>query len=446
MKLKFLGLLFTLCVNYVSGQLTITTGSALYLTGNIQLTLDNADLINNGSFVAGNSKVSFVGNTSSFINGLQPIQFYEIEVNKAGGSSVTLQRNINIILQSTFTTGFLNLNNFNLDLGTTGILNGEDENSRVIGSNGGQIILSRTLNTPSSLNAGNLGAIISSSQNLGTVTIRRGHQSQANAFGMGTSVLRYFDIIPTNNTALDATLRFQYFQGELNSLNENTLVFWKSTDNITWINQGFTSRNISSNYVEKTGIASFSRWTLSSVNNPLPVQFSLFNVKCEGNINKINWTTANEMNSSHFIVERSSDGNQWTTIGKVKAVGNSNVENKYSFTDNVSSGYYRIAQFDLDGSKKYTGILRSSCLNTDLFSVFPNPVTSKAVINMQAGNNSQASIKIFDSKGSLIKTQMTTLLSGSNQVYVDMEKLSGGVYQMVVEWGGKKKTVRVVKQ
>ena len=201
MKLKFLGLLFTLCVNYVSGQLTITTGSALYLTGNIQLTLDNADLINNGSFVAGNSKVSFVGNTSSFINGLQPIQFYEIEVNKAGGSSVTLQRNINIILQSTFTTGFLNLNNFNLDLGTTGILNGEDENSRVIGSNGGQIILSRTLNTPSSLNAGNLGAIISSSQNLGTVTIRRGHQSQANAFGMGTSVLRYFDIIPTNNTA-----------------------------------------------------------------------------------------------------------------------------------------------------------------------------------------------------------------------------------------------------
>ena len=117
-------------------------------------------------------------------------------------------------------------------------------------------------------------------------------------------------------------------------------------------------------------------------------------------------------------------------------MGNSNVENKYSFTDNVSSGYYRIAQFDLDGSKKYTGILRSSCLNTDLFSVFPNPVISKAVINMQAGNNSQASIKIFDSKGSLIKTQITTLLSGSNQVYVDMEKLSGGVYQMVVEYAG----------
>ena len=98
-------LLFTLSATCISAQLTITSGSALYLTGNVQLTLDNADLVNNGNFVAGNSKVSFIGNSSSFINGLQPIHFYEIEVNKAGGSLVTLQRNINIILQSIDKTG-----------------------------------------------------------------------------------------------------------------------------------------------------------------------------------------------------------------------------------------------------------------------------------------------------------------------------------------------------
>ena len=42
---------------------------------------------------------------------------------------------------------------------------------------------------------------------------------------------------------------------------------------------------------------------------------------------------------------------------------------------------------------------------------------------------------------------MTTLLSGNNQMYVDMEKFAGGVYHLVIEWGDKmKKTIRVVKQ
>jgi hypothetical protein len=60
-----------------------------------------------------------------------------------------------------------------------------------------------------------------------------------------------YNILPTNNTNLNATVRFKYFNGELNGLNENSLVFFKSNDGINWSVLGFTSRDTVTNFVEK---------------------------------------------------------------------------------------------------------------------------------------------------------------------------------------------------
>ena len=435
----------------LKAQLLITPGAEFYMSGNAQLTLQNIDLVNNGLFTPGTGIVSFTGNTSSAISGTQPIQFYELAINKTAGTSVLLQRTIGITQQISFTAGFLNLNNYNADLGTTGLLNGEQETSRIIGSNGGQVLFSTTLNNPVSVNPANLGAIISSSQNLGSVTIKRGHQSQVNGNNsLGSSVLRYYDITPANNSGLNATLRFQYFDGELNALDENTIVFWKSLNTISWANVGFNSRNTTSNYVEKTGINSFSRWTLSSPGNALPVLFTFFNLKCEGTKILINWKTAQEQNSSHFNIERSTDGMVWKVIGSLAAAGNSNAEKNYLFTDNnpVQNGLYRIAQFDINGSIKYTSILRSACNTADVFNVWPNPFTDMININITAGNQSVATINVFNSKGALVKKQTATMLSGNNLMNVYLKGLAAGNYQLSIEWnnGQMKKTVQIIKQ
>lgn len=434
----------------LTAQLTITAGSQFYISGNTQLTLQNTDLVNNGIFTAGNSKVLFTGNATSFISGSQPVQFYELEINKTPGSSVVLQRAIDVSQQINFVSGLLNLNNFNTDLGNTGFLNGESENNRIIGANGGQVLFTTILNNPSGANPANLGAIITSTQNMGTVIIKRGHQSQVNGSGMGNSVLRYYEISPVNNTALNATLRFHYFDSDLNSLNESTLVFWKSPDAVNWSNEGFTSRNTSSNYVEKTGINSFSRWTLSSINNPLPVLFILFNAKCNGNHVLLTWKTAQEQNSGHFTVERSPDGIVWTVIGNQPAAGNSNIERTYSFTDNapVQKSYYRIAQYDIDGRVQYTSILKAPCDAGDLLKVWPNPFSATVFVNITANIRSASVIKVYDTKGALIKIRETELLQGRNQVNVNMGSVSAGMYQLVIEWnnGQFKKTVLVIKQ
>jgi len=161
----------------------------------------------------------------------------------------------------------LDLNNSVLNLGTTGTVNGEMETSRIFTFGNGYTQVINSLNMPVSANPGNLGAIISSTKNLGSVTIRRGHLAQANVSGTTPGIRRYFDILPDNDNGLKATLRFQYFDAELNGLDEATLELWKQGKR-NWTNEGFTSRSTVNNFVEKTNINALSRWTLAG--NPAP--------------------------------------------------------------------------------------------------------------------------------------------------------------------------------
>ncbi len=397
MKFKFL-ILALLSLNIVSAQLVITPGAQFFIAGNTQLTLKNTNLVNNGSFTAGNGITSFTGNASSSISGSQPVQFFELEMNKTNSSFLILQRAVGVTQRILFTSGLLNLNGFNADLGTSGHLDGEQENTRIIGPNGGEVLFTTSLNSPTGSNPANLGIFITSGQNLGNVTIKRGHQSQVTSPGTGSSVLRYYDILPANNTNLNATLRFNYFDGELNGLIENSIVFLESQNTVNWTTLGFTSRDVVANFAEKNGIGSFRRFTLSNDNGPLPVRLILFNAKCEVNKVLLTWKTAQEQNSSHFDIERSNDGIRWTVIGNLPAAGNSGSERSYSFTDNnsVQNGLYRIAEYDLDGRVQYTSTLRSSCDATGVFKLWPNPVRDMIFINIVTGSESKALIKLFE--------------------------------------------------
>ena len=95
----------------------------------------------------------------------------------------------------------------------------------------------------------------------------------------------------------------------------------------------------------------------------------------------LNWQTASEVNSSHFSIEKSLDGQHFTSIGKVNAQGFSSVKVNYNFTDNKPVNfdkptYYRINMVDRDGSSKYTKIISVvlKANGTYVQSVYPNPV------------------------------------------------------------------------
>jgi hypothetical protein len=89
--------------------------------------------------------------------------------------------------------------------------------------------------------------------------------------------------------------------------------------------------------------------------SPLPVDLTNFNVNASRASNHIYWSTASEENSDYFEVERSLDGEQWSSIGRVLAAGNSTTERDYSLEDksfDAEINYYRLKQVDYDGTTK----------------------------------------------------------------------------------------------
>ena len=245
--------------------MVITAGASFTTSGGVVVTLQDMDLQMDGDInqLSGNGTFRFSGAQNNTISGSTPPLFDILEMAKTGAAKLSLQRSITIGSSLKFTSGLLDLNINNITLNPTASLTGETETSRLTGTNGGYIQITTSLNAPSSANPGNLGAVITSTQNLGSTVIRRGHAAQTDGGTPNFNIQRYYDITPTNNANLNATLRINYFDAELNGKVEANLSVWKSIDNINWTSAGFSNRNTASNFVEANNFAAFGRWTLS---------------------------------------------------------------------------------------------------------------------------------------------------------------------------------------
>ncbi|MDD5571939.1 MAG: T9SS type A sorting domain-containing protein, partial [Bacteroidales bacterium] len=214
-------------------------------------------------------------------------------------------------------------------------------------------------------NPGNLGAVLTSSANLGSTNIKRGHAEQTSTdpiYAGFKSILRYYDITPTNNTGLNATLHFIYFDNELNGQTEENFSLYRSTNTgSTWLWMGASATDYTSDYVEQTSLTRFSRWTLSNeVSNPLPIELLSFQGVYENKKVNLYWSTAAEINNDYFTIERSVDSKNFEIITTVKGAGNSNRILKYSAIDEsppLGIVYYRLKQTDFDGTYKYSDVI-----------------------------------------------------------------------------------------
>ncbi len=228
------GLILAACLPFmVQAQgMRLTEGVHLVMQGAPALVFDNAGIINNGNIVSDSGTVIFTGDGSagkSFIGGNQPVSFYNLRIDRSF-NDVELDNDIlvNGIVQ--MNQGILQLNNHLLDLGSTGMINGENNNSFITGTHGGIIKIAAMLNAPQGMNPGNIGVELTSPANLGLTTISRGHIQQFGSNGEA-SVQRYFEITPELNTGLDASLRFHYLEAELAGNRPDELSLFSSPEN-----------------------------------------------------------------------------------------------------------------------------------------------------------------------------------------------------------------------
>ena len=211
-----------------------------------------------------------------------------------------------------------------------------------------------------------------------------------------------------------------------------------------------TQGNTTDDFADVSIISGVTSLTVSYANNPnnptagnrsfsignfswsgvLPVKWVSFtgNRQSNGSV-LLKWATTSETAVLKYIVERSKDGQQYTAISEVAALGNSSLNTYSAFDPAPGSGntLYRIRQVDIDGKYSFSGIvmIREVSDNKDI-SIFPNP--SRSMIQVTVPGNVQfSSIKIFDATCRLVIN--TTNSNGR----VDIHALKNGVYHLQAE-------------
>jgi hypothetical protein len=441
-------LFFSLCFLGRS-QLHIQSGAGVKTTGDVLITLDGMDITNNDTGSDFSSAVlRFKGATTTAISGNGTWLIKKLVLEKTG-AQLNLSVPVQISSQLQFISGKLDLNNQVLTIAPGAGLEGESENSRVIGATGGWLQTTVSLNAPASINPGNLGAIITSSQNLGAVTIKRWHNPDLNSV---SKVLRFYEIAPANNATLNATLRLQYFDAELNSNSEVALqLFTRKTTQNTWALVDGAVADASLNYIEKTGLAALQQYSIGSTMTALPLSWGSVSAGCRKGTIEIKWSTRQESGISSFIVQRSTNGSSWTDIGSVQAAGNSSSLKNYSYSDpSAPSGItlnYRIAAVENEAVDYSPVAATSGCKKTATVSLTPVPATTTTNLSVYAEETCTAAFKLYGADGRVYQQRILNIETGLNRYVIDVSSLPGGMYYVQVELPeGILQTLPFVKQ
>ncbi|WP_107040339.1 YDG domain-containing protein [Brumimicrobium mesophilum] len=228
----------------------------------------------------------------------------------------------------------------------------------------------------------------------------------------------------------------------INSLSELTLLKRVVANGPNWFAPGThiaPSGSVGTPTVSRSGMSGWSNFGFGGgINNPLPIELTAFEVTCdeESQAVNINWTTGSELNSSHFILEKSRDAKNWNEVAEVNAAGNSNSEINYREIDsNPWNGitYYRLRQFDFNGDMQEFDPISTSCTTGESAAmVYPNPSNGDFTVEVNwSGNSVNTPIHILDLTGKVVLQQEVNLKEGVKQVHFNQKDLQAGTYLIV---------------
>jgi hypothetical protein len=146
----------------------------------------------------------------------------------------------------------------------------------------------------------------------------------------------------------------------------------------------------------------------------------------------LEWATASENNSSHFVILTSSDGMSWRKMSQVSAAGKSNEKLIYSYTIPKLNefNYVKLNQFDIDGKMEQFGPYFLDCDKLlDELIVYPNP--AEEVVNIQIENkkfDAFGTLSLFSSTGQKLVSKDVPFVRGNNNYLIELEKELQGVY------------------
>lgn len=268
----------------------------------------------------------------------------------------------------------------------------------------------------------------------GTTQIFIGHPN-----GSSTTLTKKWDLVDPTNAAFTGSVNGVAFD-PFGSLYITTAAGLYFIDQTTVNSVAIIPTVQCSLVVSQTGLQDLASNYFPSTST-LPISLSGFSGYLKNDITTLNWQSNYEINFSHFEIERSNDGINFSNIGfKVPVPGNGG-SSAYQFMDDLSavSGkvfYYRLKMIDIDGKFTYSStiLIRRDTKSLSTVSLSPNPIvnrTATALINSAVSG--VINIRIIDLTGKIVSQQQNSVSIGVNSIALkNLDQIQTGFYLLQV--------------
>ena len=181
---------------------------------------------------------------------------------------------------------------------------------------------------------------------------------------------------------------------------------------------------------------------------PMSNHLTRFAGSLQASQSQLYWNTVAMSQVLYFDVERSADGRNFTTAGRVMG-GQAN--GSYAFGEELPSlhshfVFYRLKMKTSSNATVYSSIVRLALADAQSgAAIFPNPIGQTLQVSVPAGHAGSATIQVYDLSGSLVYRGVQPLNMGANLLRIDARTWKPGAYVVAVTHDGKTTTLKAAK-
>ncbi|GAB4491115.1 MAG: hypothetical protein OHK0045_16540 [Raineya sp.] len=456
-------------VTIVGLHLQNNAGATINHNGTIIMQGDatGRDIINNGTFNGSAGTIQMTGNSEQQVQGSSVVDVGTFTINNGGnGVSVTNTRSLRIHTALNLTDGRLFTSDASPVRFTTTASNPTETNANHI--RGTAIMEQRAVGGAafssflmfSMAAGGDVGNLtLTRRSGDGTATSRGFVPTQGFVNPIGfESIDAHWLVDITNTTSGNRNATFSWISDWDNGKNLAQMQLWRTTSPFTiatpWFlyNAGLLNLPTRTHTESNISLSALRNgWTLSDQVNPLPVDMLAFDVRLvKGQDVEVLWTTLNELNVAHYIVERSADNLNFERISSVLA--KNLAENKYLYTDENAKGlgksvlYYRLVQVEQSGARRITPSKAVYFKKEFWVGVYPNPYKDEFHVKIY---NPQAKTIFLTITDNLGNTHLRTTLQGEEIHFKPSDRLPylpAGVYFLQISDGFQNEFYKIARQ
>ena len=185
------------------------------------------------------------------------------------------------------------------------------------------------------------------------------------------------------------------------------------------------------------GLSSNEVQTSFQADAALPVKIISFTGKQESRTVHLTWDVANEENVEKYVVERSSDGRQFTAINSIAAAAGYLYRATYTTIDYSplpGENLYRLKMVDSDGSIAYSRLV-SQLVDTGFSSVIsPNPAIGSAKLSVNGLQKNGGTVSLLNKQGIPVQSYLIPPGRPNWELEIHKNQLPAGIYFVTVNY------------